>query len=141
MSRAMNAARRVGEGGMTLVELLIALLLVTVALIGLAAAIPAGMFAVSDAGLQLTAVGLAHQPIEVAKRTTFGNLPNLAASRAAVSGFSGFQREVLVSDFAAPADCVASSVCATSCPTVGGAPTCRRVDARVYFSGTAGTVV
>jgi prepilin-type N-terminal cleavage/methylation domain-containing protein len=139
MSRVVNAARRVGQGGMTLIELLVALLLVTVGLMGLAAAIPAGMFAVSDGGLQLTAIGLARQPIEVAKRTAFSSLPSLAASRAAVSGFSGFQREVLVSDFTAPPDC-SGAPCNASCPSPGGAPTCRKVEVRVYYSGNLGQI-
>ena len=129
------------QRGVTLVELMVALLLLTIALVGLAAAIPAGMLAITDAGLHASAAGLAQEPINQAKRTSFAALPGLAAARAAVPGMSGFDREVLVQDFAAPAGCLGGSVCAASCPTVGGAPTCRRVEVRVYFSGATGSIV
>jgi prepilin-type N-terminal cleavage/methylation domain-containing protein len=129
-----------GERGVTLVELMVALMLISIALVGLAAAIPAGMFAVSDAGLQVTAIGLAQEPINVAKRTPFSNLTTLVASKAAVSGFSGFQRQVLVTDYVAPADC-GGSPCTTSCPVIAGAATCLRIEVRVYYSGNLGDEV
>ena len=125
---------------MTLVELMVAVCLLTVALVLLAAAIPYGLMAVSGSGLQTTATGLAQEPIDAAKRTAFGSLPSLAASRATVSGFAGFEREVLVTDYTAPADC-GGTPCSTSCPTVGGAPTCRLVEVRVYVTNQLGETV
>ena len=125
---------------MTLVEVLIAVCLMTVGLVALAAAIPYGLVAVSGSGFQTAAIGLAQEPIDTAKRTAFASLPGLAASRAAVPGFAGFEREVLVSDYAAPADC-AGAPCSASCPTVGGAPTCRTVEVHVYFTGQLGQTV
>jgi Tfp pilus assembly protein PilV len=128
------------QHGMTLVEVLIAVCLLAVALVAIAAAIPYGLVAVSGSGFQVTATGLAQEPIDGAKRTPFANLPSLAASRAAVPGFTGFEREVLVTDYTAPADCTGAP-CSTSCPTDAGAPTCRKVEVRVYFTEQFGQTV
>jgi hypothetical protein len=125
---------------MTLVELLVAVCLLAVALVLVAASIPYGLMAVSASGFQTTATGLAQEPIDAAKRTAFASLPGLAASRAAVPGFAGFQREVLVTDYTAPADC-STTPCTTSCPTVGGAPTCRKVEVHVYVATQIGETV
>jgi len=126
---------------MTLVELMLAVCLLAVALVVVAAAIPYGLMAVSGSGFQTTATGLAQEPIDTAKRTAFGSLPGLAASRAAVSGFAGFDREVLVTDYTAPGDC-GGAPCTTSCATdAGGAPTCRQVEVRVYFTNQLGETV
>jgi hypothetical protein len=135
-----TAELRMTERGMTLVEVLVAVCLLAVALIAIAAAIPYGLVAVSGSGLQTTATGLAQEPIDIAKRTPFASLPSLAASRATVSGFTGFEREVFVTDYTAPADCTGPP-CSTSCPTVGGAPTCRKVEVRVYFTEQLGQTV
>lgn len=131
----MHIRRR--QDGLTLVEVLVALVLMGTALITIAAAVPAGLVALSSSGLHLTALGLAGEPLNLAKRTAFADLPGLAASRAAVSGFDGFDREVLVADFAAPGDC-AGTPCSASCPIVGGAPTCRTVEVRVYYKTRLG---
>jgi hypothetical protein len=122
---------------MTLIEVLVAIMLLGTTLVVVAAAVPAGLTAVSGSGLVITATGLAQEPINVAKRTSFATLPSLAASRAAVSGFSGFEREVLVSNYAAPTSC-AGTPCAASCPTVSGQPTCRTVEVRLYHRGPLG---
>jgi Tfp pilus assembly protein PilV len=128
------------QQGMTLVEVLIAVCLMAVALVAIGAAIPYGLVAVSGAGFQTTATGLAQEPIDVAKRTAFASLPSLAASRAAVTGFTGFEREVLVTDYTAPGDC-SGAPCSTSCPPDAGAPTCRKVEVRVYFTEQLGQTV
>jgi Tfp pilus assembly protein PilV len=128
------------EDGMSLVELMLAVCLLAVALVPVAAAIPYGLMAVNGSGLQTTASGLAQEPIDTAKRTAFASLASLAASRASVPGFTGFDREVLVTDYTAPADC-SGTPCSTSCPTVGGAPTCRQVTARVYVVNQLGETV
>jgi prepilin-type N-terminal cleavage/methylation domain-containing protein len=125
------------DQGMTLIEVLVAVMLLGTALIVLGAAVPAGLTAVGGAGLSLTAVGLAQEPIDLAKRTTFANLSGLAAARATVSGFTGFEREVLVSNYVAPGSC-SGPPCSTSCPTVAGQPTCRTVEVRVYYRGPLG---
>ena len=125
------------EQGMTLIEVMIAMLLLATGLIAIAAAVPAGLTAVSASGLAITATGLAQEPLDSAKRTAFASLPSLAATRAAVSGFSGFEREVLVSNYGAPGGC-SSAPCSASCPTIGGQPTCRSVEVRVYYRGALG---
>jgi hypothetical protein len=88
-------------------------------LIVLDAAVPAGLTAVSGSGLALTADRLAQVPLDLAKRTPLGNLPGLAASRATVPGFSGFEREVVVSDYGPPASC-SNTPCSASCPRCRG---------------------
>jgi hypothetical protein len=125
---------------MTLVEVMVAMLLLATALIAVAAAVPAGLTSVSASGLAITATGLAQEPLDTAKRTTFSSLGSLAATRAAVSGFEGFEREVLVADYAAPGSCTGTP-CSTSCPTLLGQPTCRTVEVRVYYSGSFGQTV
>jgi prepilin-type N-terminal cleavage/methylation domain-containing protein len=127
----------VRDQGMTLIEVLIAVMLLGSALIVLGAAVPAGLTAVAGSGLSLTATGLAQEPIDTAKRMTFATLPSLVESRAAVSGFSGFEREVLVTNQAAPGSC-SGAPCSASCPTVAGEPTCRTVEVRVYYRGPLG---
>ena len=125
------------DGGMSLIEVCVAMFLLGTALIFVAGAVPAAVMAIGDSGLHLTAAGLAQEPITLARRTAFASLPSLAASRDAVPGFTGFDREVLVSDQGAPTDC-GGAPCSTSCPTVGGQPTCRTVQARVYYKGQLG---
>ncbi len=125
------------EQGMTLIEVMVAMVLLGSALVAIAAAVPAGLTAVSASGLAITATGLAQEPLDVAKRTAFANLSTLAATRAGVSGFSGFEREVLVADYGAPGAC-SGAPCNASCPTVAGQPTCRTVEVRVYYRGSFG---
>jgi type II secretory pathway pseudopilin PulG len=125
------------EEGMTLIEVLVAVLLLGTVLIVLAAAVPAGFMAVTGSGLALTATGLAQEPLDVAKRTPFTNLSTLASSRAIVPLFSGFEREVLVSNYPASGSC-AGAPCSASCPTISGQATCRTVEVRVYYRGPLG---
>jgi prepilin-type N-terminal cleavage/methylation domain-containing protein len=63
------------ERGVTLLELLLAMTLLAVVLVGLAASYPLAMFGVSVGGFRTTATLLAHQCIEIAKNlNTYGNL-------------------------------------------------------------------
>jgi hypothetical protein len=123
---------------MTLVEVMVAMLLLGTALIFVATAVPVGLTAVSGSGLAIAATGLAQEPIDVAKRTPFASLPGLAATKSGVSGFVGFDREVLVASHAAPGSCTGTTSCSQSCPTVSGQPTCRSVEVRVYYRGPLG---
>jgi prepilin-type N-terminal cleavage/methylation domain-containing protein len=126
------------DEGMTLIEVLVAVLLLGTVLVVLGAAVPAGFMAVTGSGLALTATGLAQEPLDVAKRTPFTNLSTLASSRAVVPPpFSGFEREVLVSNYFAPGSC-AGAPCSTSCSIVSGQATCRTVEVRVYYRGPLG---
>ena len=124
------------QQGVTVIELMVSMLLLTMALVGLAAAIPMGVFGGTEGGLQSSAVGLAQEPIDQAKRTTYANLPGLASSRAAVSGFGGFEREVLVTSYA-PTGC-SGTPCSASCPVVSGVATCRTLETRVYYTTQLG---
>ena len=116
------------------------MLLLCMALVFVAAAVPVGLTAVSGSGLTLASTGLAQEPLNVAKRTAFASLGSLAASRAAVSGFSGFEREVIVTSEGPPGSC-GGSPCSASCPTVAGQPTCRSIEVRVYYRGPLGDTV
>ena len=135
------------ERGITLLELMIAMILLTIALVGLAAAFPLAMFGVVDGGLQSIAVALAEAPIEKAKRIPYADMANLttatppgiAEARACVSvaspcDFAGFEREVLVASYT-PAGC-GGAPCNVSCV----ATPCQQVEVRVYFTGQQGEV-
>ena len=58
---------RASERGVTLVELLVAMIILAIALVGLAASFPAAMYGVSIGGFQTTATLLAEQCLEVAR--------------------------------------------------------------------------
>jgi Tfp pilus assembly protein PilV len=132
-----SSGGKMRDEGMSLIEVCVAMFLLGSTLIFVAGAVPAAVMAISDSGMHMTAAGLAQESLTTARRTPFASLPSLAASRAGVAGFTGFDREVLVSDFAAPA---CSAPCNASCPTVAGQPTCRTVEARVYYNGQLGEV-
>ncbi len=112
------------ERGITLVELMVAMMLLAVALVGLAASFPLAMYGVTGGGLQTTATGLALEVIEQAKRTPYGTLSSLdtGGSAVAVSGFSGFTRQVAVAAYG-------------TCPN-----NCTSVTATVFFTGQQGQV-
>jgi len=118
------ATRRLGQRGMTMIELMVALMLLSVALIALAASFPYSMYAVVGGGLQTQATALAQAALEDARRTTFANLPLLSSPKATVPGWTGFEREVLVSDYTPAGSCAASS--------------CRKVEVRVWFTSQQG---
>ena len=110
------ATLRRSEAGVTVVELLIAVLILAFALIGLASAIGPAVLATTQGGLQTVAVHLAQDRIEVAKRTAFSALEaELVASRAPVPGFGNFERRVEVQPYAPVAGCSAAP-CAIRCP-------------------------
>lgn len=58
---------RASERGVTLVELLVAMIILAVALVGLAASFPAAMYGVSIGGFQTTAALVAEQCMEIAR--------------------------------------------------------------------------
>lgn len=73
---------RQGERGVTLLELLIAMLLLGTALVGLAASFPLAMYGVTLGGYQTTATLLAQQPLEQARAVLYTNIPTLATGGA-----------------------------------------------------------
>jgi len=86
------------ERGVTLVELMVAMMLLAIALTGLASSYPLAMQAVTGGGFQTTATLLAQQCIELAKSMPYDRLPlDLAGNcPASPSGYPGFTRSVAV---------------------------------------------
>jgi type II secretory pathway pseudopilin PulG len=102
---------RLAERGITMVELMVAMLLMAVALLGLAASFPYALYGVVVSGFQTTATLLAQEALERAKATDYGNLASLSfdgssgplpgdcngsGSLRPVAAFSGFARCVAV---------------------------------------------
>jgi len=66
------------ESGVSLMEVLVTMALLTIALLGMAVAFPIARAAVTQARLSTTAVTLAEQRLEQAKRTPYASLSTLA---------------------------------------------------------------
>jgi prepilin-type N-terminal cleavage/methylation domain-containing protein len=75
--------RRATEAGVTLMEVLVTMALLTIALLGLAVAFPVGRAAVLQARVSTTAVALAEQRMEQARRTAYAGLGTLAGTDSA----------------------------------------------------------
>ena len=86
------------ERGVTMVELLVVIMLLAIALTGLAASYPLAMQAVTGGGFQTTATLLAQQCLELAKSMPYARLPlDLAANCPAnPPAHSAFTRTVTV---------------------------------------------
>src|SRR5574341_2663494 len=67
--------RRLDERGVTLIELLVAVMLLAIALAGLASSYPLAMQAVTGGGYQTAATLLGQQCIEMAKSMPYDRLP------------------------------------------------------------------
>lgn len=68
------------EAGVTLMEVLVTMVLLSIALLGMAVAFPVGRAAILQARLSTTAVVLAEQRLEQAKRTSYASLSTLAGT-------------------------------------------------------------
>jgi prepilin-type N-terminal cleavage/methylation domain-containing protein len=103
--------RRLGQKGVTMVELMVAMILMAVALVALAASIPYAMYGVVASGFQTTATLLAQEAMERAKAADYSSISTLSfdgssgtlptdwtgsGNRRAVTAFSGFARCVAV---------------------------------------------
>ena len=86
------------ERGVTLVELLVAMMLLAIALAGLAASYPLAMQAVTGGGYQTAATLLAQQCIELAKNMPYDRLPMdlVPNCPASPTGYSAYTRTVTV---------------------------------------------
>lgn len=86
------------EQGVTLIELVVAMLLLAIALVGLAASYPLAMFGVAGGGYQTTASLLAQQCIELAKSMPYDRLPSdlPSACPASLPVYPGFSRALTV---------------------------------------------
>jgi len=72
--------------------------------------------------------------LESAEQTAYGSLPSLAAARAAVPGFTRFDREIVVADYTPAAGCAAVVIAGVTVPG------CRQVAVHVYFTEQQGEV-
>jgi prepilin-type N-terminal cleavage/methylation domain-containing protein len=101
--------RRLGQAGVTMVELMVAMILMAIALVALAASIPYAMYGVVASGFQTTATLLAQEALEHAKAADYSSLSSLAfdgftvvtdctgtGNLHQVSAFPGFSRCVAV---------------------------------------------
>ena len=101
--------RRLDQQGMTMIELMVAMVLMAIALMALAASIPYAMYGVVASGFQTTATLLAQEVIERAKAADYGTLSTLSFDGSSgtlptscsgglypVAGFAGFTRCVAV---------------------------------------------
>lgn len=80
--------------GFTLIEAMIAAVILTVGVIAIIWALNAGIFAVSDVENVKSALNLAQAKMEEVKGSTYANILNQA--KAAVPGFAAFQQQVAV---------------------------------------------
>jgi Prokaryotic N-terminal methylation motif len=93
------------QGGATLVELMVAVILLSIALVSLGAAMPYGAYPVVAGGFQTTATLLSQQGIDLARNTLYANLSTLSTGGDAtcntgfttLTNFPGFARCVGVS--------------------------------------------
>ncbi len=93
--RGRTPSPKLKAGGFTLLEVLLALLLVTVGSLALSQAFSLGLFASADDESLLVSTQLAQEKMEEIRNKSYASIAN--ETRAAVSGFSGFEREVVVS--------------------------------------------
>jgi prepilin-type N-terminal cleavage/methylation domain-containing protein len=99
------------QRGVTMVELMVAMVLMTIALLALAATFPYAMYGVAASGFQTTATLLAQEAIERAKAADYGSIASLSFDGSsgtlptdcsgsgnfrAVAAFAGFTRCVAV---------------------------------------------
>ena len=88
------ALKKVISRGFTLLEVLLAVVLFTTSFTVIAGAISAGLSVGGDNENSLIGANLASEKMETLKRTSYAGIAN--ETKAAVSGFSPFQREVVV---------------------------------------------
>lgn len=81
-------------GGFTLLEVLLALLLVTTGFLALSQAFSTGLFSSAGDENILISTHLAQEKMEEIRNQSYSSIAN--ETRTSVSGFSGFEREVLV---------------------------------------------
>ena len=124
--------RRRDQRGVTVIELMVAMILMAIALLALAASIPYAMYGVVASGFQTTATLLAQEAIERAKAADYGSMASVSfdGSSGTLPGdcnSSGNFRTVPV--FAGFSRCVAVQ---TGTPT----STTTTITAVVEFSGS-----
>src|SRR5262245_61326350 len=99
------------QKGITMVELMVAIILMAIALLALAASFPYAMYAVVASGYQTTATLLAQEAIEHAKSADYASMASLTFDGSTVSGdCSGTGNFHIVSAFPGFSRCVAVQV-------------------------------
>ena len=78
MAKVSRAVSLADQCGATLVELMVALILLSIALVGMGAAMPYGAYPVVAGGFQTTATLLSQQGIDLARNTLYANLSTLS---------------------------------------------------------------
>lgn len=124
--------RRRDQRGVTIVELMVAMVLMAIALLALAATFPYAMFGVVASGFQTTATLLAQEAIERAKAADYGSIASLnfdGSSGTLPTECSGSGNFRTVTAFAGFSRCVAVQV---GTPTA----TTTTITAVVLFSGS-----
>jgi prepilin-type N-terminal cleavage/methylation domain-containing protein len=74
----MTGMRRRDQQGVTMVELMVAMILMGIALLALAASFPYAMYGVVASGFQTTATLLAQEAVERAKAADYGSIASLS---------------------------------------------------------------
>ena len=128
MLECLSSRRLRDERGVTLIELMVAMVLLVVALLGLAVSFPYSMQGVAAGGYQTTATLLAQQSIDTARGKRYDTLcaMDTGGSFASVSGYEGFRRQIAVTPLAA------------SCPGTPSGSTSVTVTVTVRFTGMGG---
>lgn len=116
------------QRGVTIVELMVAMVLLAVALLGLAAAFPYAMQGVVAGGYQTTATLLAQQSIDIARGKRYDSLCTMdtGGSFAAISGYEGFRRQITITPLPG------------ACPGTPSGSTITTVAVTVRFVGMGG---
>jgi prepilin-type N-terminal cleavage/methylation domain-containing protein len=118
------------DRGVTMVELMVAMILLVIALLALAASFPYSMQGVAAGGYQTAATLLAQQSIDQARGKPYDRLCAMDTSGTFVTvpepGFSAFARQISVSPLAAP------------CPGTPTGSTTTTVTVTVRFQGIGG---
>ncbi len=107
----MTGLKRRDQHGVSMVELMVAMVLLAIALLGLAASVPYAMYGVVASGFQTTATLLAQEAIERAKAADYSSIASLSFDGSSgtlptdctgsgnlrtVSAYAGFSRCVAV---------------------------------------------
>ncbi len=115
------------ERGVTLIELMVVMMLLTIALVGLAASFPLAMFGVLTGGNQTTATLLAQQCIDNAKALAYAYtqiptvLPVVCPS-GGVPNYPGFTRTLVIQTGVPTATTTTITVSVQFTSQAGGAP-------------------
>ena len=123
------------QSGYTLVELMVALLLLVVALMGLASAFPISRVTVQYGSAASTAVSLGRQTLEGMRNRRYSELTDEITTAnfpsqgyGAIPGFGSFRRTVTIED----------GVPEATCTPPPGTPCTKRVTVTVFFRDDAG---